>query len=166
MNHIIVKPGYTRINLSLAMMILSIGKYKGSYSWFRKLSPYLLCNSAGIVVSYEGVLFISPETYKNHSKKYKYYAFLNFIAHYIIFAIAFVPGIKKRILNLRWYHPLITSIIHSGWWHLNDVNKLYELDPPLETKQQKRLWKVSILGHWGIYILISMAQKMKNITFY
>lgn len=163
MNFFLQRPGYTRINLYMAIISFLYSKQKNT-RLFKRLSPYLLCNSTGILFSYESVGFFAPETFKNHRSKYIYYPVLNFIAHYLIFGIALIPGMKKRILGLRWYHPFISYSVHRLWGKYNDVNEVYEMEPKLNDKQKKEIWRMAFLGHWVIYFLTSFSGKNENVV--
>lgn len=162
MNFFLVRPGYTRINLYVAILSYTYGRIRRDLTCFKKLSPYLLCNSTGILFSYECVGFFAPKSFKNHRQKYLFYPFLNFIAHYLIFGIALIPGMKKRVLKLHWYHPFISFGIHRLWGTYNDVNELYEMEPKLTKKQQRDIWKTAFIGHWVMYFLTTFFGKNEN----
>ena len=148
---------YTRINTLFTLIAL----YK------KKTLLYSICysNSIAILIGFQFSALIAPESYNNLIKRYKnHYKFniLNFIFHYlpvyIFYKLVNIKNISFKTCSLS----MLSQIIFWGKYVNYDVNAVYRIDPPLNDKQQVKLWSITFFSHYILYGISKLYKKEYN----
>ncbi len=146
-NYLLPSKSCTRANLLVSLFALAANK--------PYLSSVCYSNSLAILVSFQSASVWAPESYANLVKVYKSSAkfwVLNIISHYLP-VIIFYKLIKTKDVTL-------TSVTNSCFLHLLwgksvnwDINKIYDINPPLDKVQRLKIWVTAVLTHYLIYFV-------------
>ncbi len=146
-NYILPERAYTKINLILCLFGLLNDK--------TELSSICYSNSLSILTAFQSTSIIAPEAYHNFVKLYKSslrFWVLNILSHYVP-PIIFYKKIKPIDITLKTVS--MSAGLNLLWancvkW---DLNKVYNIDPPLNQMKTRILWFIILITHYLIYFV-------------
>ena len=142
--------GFTHYNVAASLIWLLRGCRD------HQLGCVLLCNSCGIIASYESVRIASPTAFKNFLRNISWMR-EDAWAHW--FPIVLLWHYRTA---LRMRHAIASSAIHLAWgaFYRFDMNIPYDhLRPKLPWGSMRLLWLCALAGHWAPLRLLRHPNK-------
>lgn len=121
-----------------------------------QLGCILLCNSCGIIASYESVRIVSPTSFRNFLRKISWMR-EDAWAHWFPIVLLWHYGATLRIR-----HAIASSAFHLAWGacYSFDMNVPYDhLRPKLPWGMMRLLWLCALAGHWAPLRLLRHPSK-------
>ena len=146
-DYLLPSKSYTRYNLVLSIIAYIYNK--------PVLNSICYSNSLAILISFQSTSIIAPKAYKNlvnvYNSNYKFWL-LNILSHYLPVGL-FYRRISKNNITLKTV--TISCFFHLLWGKLIkwDINKIYQINPPLDKKTRYKLWSIAIISHYLVYFI-------------
>ena len=145
--YILPQKSYTRFNLILSLFAAIYNK--------PTLSSVCYSNSIAILISFQSTSLIAPESYTNLVNVYKSsfkFWLLNILSHYVP-PLLFYKMTQKKDITISTVS--VSCMLHLLWgksikW---DLNKVYQINPPLNQELRYKLWTVAIISHYLVYFI-------------